>query len=226
MTVRQPAAPPVSADGFTQASSVMASTRSSDAAGATLTQSVTPLNESAVPNPSLPAERVAPVIVPVLPAADASKTEGPPGSLNPSASTRLAGSRGAIFTFATFDTASLLKFDTHRFDPSNARPNGPPPRSMLSSTAPSAARSFVTLSPPLFATQMLLPSNTTSVAPSPVGNAPSRVPSFASFITVWLKKLATHTLVPSNATPNGPSPTLYVATTRPSDSRSFVTVLL
>src|SRR4051812_36262325 len=86
ITVRQP----VAADGLTQASSVIPLVRSSDAASATVTHALVPLNESAPPN--LPAAaHVALEIVPVLPCPGGSVVWTPAPSLKPNAATRPVG---------------------------------------------------------------------------------------------------------------------------------------
>ena len=66
--------------------------RSSDAASATVTQSLTPSNDSAPPERPA-AVRVAPRSCPVLPEPDASATVGPDASSNPYAATRPVGRR-------------------------------------------------------------------------------------------------------------------------------------
>ena len=91
---------PVPDEGFTQASIVIPVVRSSDAALATVTHALVPLNDSAPPN--LPAAvRVALEIVPVLPWPDASVTcTTPLASLNPYAATSPLG------VCAVFDTTT------------------------------------------------------------------------------------------------------------------------
>src|SRR3954463_2125625 len=66
---------PLSAVGLIHASSVIAVVRSSDAASGTVTQSLMPLNDNAVPY--FPAVHAAPVMVPVLPVPDTSNTCAP-----------------------------------------------------------------------------------------------------------------------------------------------------
>jgi hypothetical protein len=85
-TVRQPPF----AVGYTQASIVIPVVRSSVAASATVTRSLTPSNESAFPK--RPADvQVDPLIEPALLLPDASPTVGPVPSSKPYAATRPPG---------------------------------------------------------------------------------------------------------------------------------------
>ena len=78
--------------GFTQASSVMPATRSSDTESGTVTMSPEPSKLRALPKrPS--AVRAAPEIVPTLPRPEASKADVPDGSSKPQAPT-IPGSTG------------------------------------------------------------------------------------------------------------------------------------
>src|SRR5882672_412179 len=87
MTVRNPfVAPPLSAVGYSQASSVMPVVRSKSGASLIVTQLFMPLKDRAVP--ALPVvTQEAPVITPLLPLPDASLTVAPLPSLNPYAAT-------------------------------------------------------------------------------------------------------------------------------------------
>src|SRR5207244_6653703 len=58
-----------------------------------------------------------------------------------------------------FETVPLAKFATQMLPPSNATPPGPEPTGNVPWAVPSLARSLLNVLPPLFATQMLLPSD-------------------------------------------------------------------
>src|SRR3989442_14935147 len=91
--------------------------------------------------------------------------------------------------------------------PSKATPRGPRPTLKVPSTAPSVARSLVTLLLPLFTTQMLAPSKANSKGPLPAGKVPRVAPLLESFVTLLLPEFATQILCPSKATPTGRLPT-------------------
>src|SRR5215472_3623228 len=111
---------------------------------------------------------------------------------------------------------------THTLAPSRATAAEHVPTAKAPSSAPSLARSLVTVLRP--ATQMLAPSKTSPLGLGTV-KVPSTVPSLArSFVTVPSRLFATQMLVPSKATPVGPLPTLKVPNTAPSLARSLVTV--
>src|SRR5205807_2284936 len=87
--------------------------------------------------------------------------------------------------------------------------------------------SLLTVLVPLFATQMLAPSNPTPIGLLPTEKVPRLAPSLArSWVTVVLPSFATQMLAPSNPTPSGALPTEKVPRLAPSLARSLVTLLL
>src|SRR5687768_14763668 len=93
MAVRHP---PV-ADGRTQASRVIPLVRSSELASATVTLSLTPSKESALPKRP-PSTHVAPLIVPAFPLPELSAVAVPLPSSKPYSATRPAGGGAAEFS--------------------------------------------------------------------------------------------------------------------------------
>src|SRR5881628_2621288 len=112
MTVSQPSM----AVGLTHASSVMAVVRSSGVPAApsmTVTQSLMPLKDNALP--TLPGTRTAPVMVPLRPLGDESIAVAPPASSKPSDSTSpgagVGGGGGGGGGGGAFDTLRLTMAD-------------------------------------------------------------------------------------------------------------------
>src|SRR5204863_382553 len=95
------------------------------------------------------------------------------------------------------------------------------PTAKVPSTAPSLARSLVTMLPPVFVTQMLAPSKATPRGSGSTANVPSVVPSLArSLVTLLLSKFVTQMLAPSKATPYGLTPTAKLVGWLPSYQES------
>ncbi len=92
----------LTAVGSTQASSVMAVVRRSEAASATVTRELAPLKSSA--GPYRPVDtRVVPAAVPVLPFPDASTTVVPDTSSNANAATGVGAEAPGVAAVAVFE---------------------------------------------------------------------------------------------------------------------------
>ena len=84
---------------------------------------------------------------------------------------------------------------------------GPSPTGIVSSSIPSLARSFVTVSPLRLATQMLVPSKASPTGKPPTAKTPSCAPSLArSLVSVSSSVFATQTFSPSKIASTGPRP--------------------
>src|SRR6266852_5881666 len=127
----------------------------------------------------------------------------------------------------SFETELLTLFVAQMLAPSKATPTGFVPTGNVPSTAPSLARSLVTLLLPAFAIQMFSSAKAKKRGIVPTGKVPSTTPSLArSLVTLLLLTFATQMLAPSKATPNGFVPTPKVASSAPSLGCSLVTSLL
>src|SRR5690349_9683101 len=92
----------VTTDGLTQASSVMAVVRCSDAASGMSTRALLPLKDRALPNLPAVLQVAPPTSVPVLPLPDRSATVVPVPSLKPYAATR-PGVVAGVVALATLE---------------------------------------------------------------------------------------------------------------------------
>src|SRR6266852_917062 len=108
----------------------------------------------------------------------------------------------------SFETELLTLFVAQMLAPSKATPTGFVPTGNVPSTAPSLARSLVTLLLPAFAIQMFSSAKAKKRGSVPTGNVPSTAPSLArSLVTLLLLKFATQMLSPSKAKNTGALPT-------------------
>src|SRR5260370_13876951 len=112
--------------------------------------------------------------------------------------------------------------------PSKATPLGPEPTAKVPSTAPSLARSLLTVLPLLFVTQMLAPSKATPWGPAPTakGLPGWGAPSLARSLLTLLLLFATHMLAPSKAIAVGLAGTGKMPRNAPSPARRLLTLFL
>src|SRR5260370_1372793 len=111
--------------------------------------------------------------------------------------------------------------------PSKATLRGVVPTTKVPSTAPSLARSLVTLLPLTFVTQMLAPSKASAKGLVPTIKVPSTAPSLArNLATLAAPPCTIQMLAPSKAISLAPPGIAKVPNTAPSLARNLLTLLL